>query len=142
MIFHLTSLSFSLSHTDTHAHTHRVMIYNYRLIRGRFARPDRRIVAFRVCILLVSDDAPYSNFCAPFKTGLTINGYVAVHPRISWIRSIVSRSEQAILIPRFIRVAGNTRPEDLCLSLSLFAILSFRFSDDSIRAQVRSGMLE
>lgn len=43
--FHLAYLS--LSHT--------VMIYNYHLIRGWLARPDRRIVAFRVCVSLVSN---------------------------------------------------------------------------------------
>lgn len=111
--FHLVCLCLSLFLSLIHT----IMIYNYRLIR-RFARPDQRIVAFRVCVSLVSD-APHSDFCAPFKTGLTISGHVAVHLRASsWTRSILSRSEQATPIPRFIQAAKNTRFEDLSLSFS------------------------
>lgn len=130
--FHLARLSF----------THIVMIYSYRLIRGRFARPDRRIVGFRVCVSLVSDDAPYSDFCAPFKTGLTINS----HSRRSSSgivldsSSILSRSEQAIPIPE-IHPSG-WKHEDLSFFLSLSRSFSRSGRDDSIRAQVHSKMLE
>jgi len=104
--------------------THTVMIYSYRLIHGRFARPDRKIVAFRVCDSLVWRCFVFhcvSNFCAPFKISPTINDHIAIHPRTSsWIRSILFRSEQAILISRFIRAAENMRFKDLFLSLFLY----------------------
>lgn len=117
--FHLACLSLFLSFI----HIHTIMIYSYRLIRGRFARSDRRIVAFRVCVSLVSDDPPYFDFCASFKTSLTINGYVAIHPRTSsWI--LIRFSPDPNRRSQFRDSSERLETRGLRISLSLLLSLS------------------